>query len=129
MVRHYHGHLSAVQDLALHPVLDLLVTTARDSTARVWDIRTKAQVFCLSGHTDTVSSVVCQDMNPQVITGSHDSTVRLWDLAAGKSVCSLTNHKVSGIFCVFSVLLGEQRSCELVKDPNLNILCFFLAFR
>ena len=35
VVRHYHGHLSAVQDLALHPTLDILVTCARDSTARV----------------------------------------------------------------------------------------------
>lgn len=61
-------------------------------------MRTKAQVFCLSGHTDTVSSVVCQANNPQVITGSHDSTVRLWDLAVGKSVCTLTNHKVYFIY-------------------------------
>lgn len=38
MVRHYHGHLSAVQDLALHPTLDILVTCARDSTARVYFI-------------------------------------------------------------------------------------------
>lgn len=35
VIRHYHGHLSAVQDLAIHPTLDILVSCARDSTTRV----------------------------------------------------------------------------------------------
>ena len=60
VVRHYHGHLSAVYDLALHPTLDVLVSCGRDSTARVWDMRTKVQIHALSGHTSTVGTVVCQ---------------------------------------------------------------------
>jgi WD40 repeat protein len=44
VIRHYHGHLSGVYALALHPTLDLLVTGGRDSVARVWDMRTKQQV-------------------------------------------------------------------------------------
>ncbi|MFH4977336.1 hypothetical protein AB6A40_004045 [Gnathostoma spinigerum] len=95
VIRHYHGHLSGVQDLSVHPTIDILVTCARDATARVWDMRTKAQVFCLSGHTNTVASVLTQAADPQVITGSHDSTIRLWDLSAGRSVCTLTHHKKS----------------------------------
>lgn len=41
VIRSYHGHLSAVYCLALHPTIDLLITGGRDSTVRVWDIRTK----------------------------------------------------------------------------------------
>ena len=48
VVRHYHGHLSGVYCAALHPTLDVLVTGGRDSTARVWDIRTKNQVHVLA---------------------------------------------------------------------------------
>ena len=44
MIRHYHGHLSAVYDLALHPTLDVLVSCGRDSTARVWDMRSKVEI-------------------------------------------------------------------------------------
>lgn len=95
VIRHYHGHLSACYGLALHPTLNVLYTCGRDSTVRVWDMRTKSQVHCLTGHTNTVSSIIARGTDPQVISGSHDSTIRLWDLRQGKSICSLTNHKKS----------------------------------
>jgi pleiotropic regulator 1 len=112
VIRHYHGHLSGVYSLSLHPTLDVLVTAGRDASARVWDMRTKAQIHVLAGHTATVADVKCQESNPQVITGSMDSTVRfasdfnficdaligcfrLWDLAAGKTLTTLTHHKKS----------------------------------
>ena len=72
VVRHYHGHLSAVYGVALHPTIDVLVTCGRDATARVWDMRTKVNIHTLTGHTSTVSSVVCQATDPQIITGSND---------------------------------------------------------
>ena len=95
VVRHYHGHLSGVYSIALHPTLDLLITGSRDSTARVWDMRTKQTVHVLSGHQNTVADIKTQAVNPQVITGSMDSTIRLWDLAAGKTSVTLTHHKKS----------------------------------
>jgi pleiotropic regulator 1 len=57
-------------------MLDVLATAGRDAYARVWDMRTKAQIHVLAGHTATVADVKCQDSDPQVITGSMDSTVR-----------------------------------------------------
>ncbi len=39
VIRHYHGHLSAIFCLKLHPTLDILITGGRDSAARIWDIR------------------------------------------------------------------------------------------
>ncbi|CAN0855748.1 Protein pleiotropic regulatory locus 1, partial [Linum grandiflorum] len=53
-IRSYHGHLSGVYCLALHPTIDLLLTGGRDSVCRVWDIRTKMQAFALAGHDNTV---------------------------------------------------------------------------
>lgn len=45
VIRNYHGHLSGVYCMALHPTLDLIMTGGRDSTCRVWDMRTKLQVI------------------------------------------------------------------------------------
>lgn len=52
--------------LALHPTIDVLVSAGRDATARVWDMRSKANVHTLSGHTDTIASLACQASEPQV---------------------------------------------------------------
>nr|CAD7258271.1 unnamed protein product [Timema shepardi] len=101
VIRHYHGHLSAVYTLALHPNIDVLVTAGRDATCRVWDMRTKANVHTLTGHTNTIASAICQAAEPQIVTGSHDCTIRLWDLSAGKSKATLTNHKKSVRSLVF----------------------------
>lgn len=95
VIRHYHGHLSGVYSLALHPTLDVLVTGGRDSTVRVWDMRTKQQIFALTGHTATITDVKCQEADPQIISSSMDSTIRMWDLAAGKTMGVLTHHKKS----------------------------------
>jgi len=95
VIRHYHGHLSGVFTLSIHPTLDVLVTGGRDGVARVWDMRTRGNIHVLSGHSGTVASVVTQSTDPQVITGSLDSTIRLWDLAAGKSMSTITHHKKS----------------------------------
>ena len=61
----YHSHLSGVYSIALHPTLDLLMTGGRDSVCRVWDMRTKVQVHCLSGH-ENVCSILTQPVDPQV---------------------------------------------------------------
>lgn len=66
VIRNYHGHLSGVYSLALHPTLDLLMTGGRDSVCRVWDIRSRTQVFVLSGHTNTVASILTEKVDPQV---------------------------------------------------------------
>lgn len=95
VVRHYHGHLSGVFCLKLHPTLDILVTGGRDAVARVWDMRTKHSIHTLTGHEHTVASLLTRSTHPQVITGSHDTTIKLWDLAAGKCMTTLTHHQKS----------------------------------
>jgi WD40 repeat protein len=45
VIRHYHGHLSAVHDISLHPTIDVLVTCGRDSTARVMSLTFIIPVF------------------------------------------------------------------------------------
>jgi pleiotropic regulator 1 len=39
-------------------------------------MRTRANVFTLTGHTSTVADVKTQASDPQIISGSMDSTIR-----------------------------------------------------
>ena len=50
VIRHYHGHLSSVYGLDLHPTIDVLISVGRDACGRVWDMRTKANVMTLGGN-------------------------------------------------------------------------------
>ena len=50
--------------LALHPTLNVMATGGRDSTVRLWDMRTKAEVQCLSGHRDIVECILMQNDEP-----------------------------------------------------------------
>ena len=93
VIRNYHGHLSAIYSLALHPTLDVAITGGRDSTVRVWDIRSRRAVFVLGGHRDTVQGVLANEVDPQIISASADQTIRFWDLAKGRTTATLTHHK------------------------------------
>lgn len=55
VIRHYHGHLSGVYSLSLHPTLDVLVTAGRDATARV---STKRRVV-IFGLTPRLTQGIC----------------------------------------------------------------------
>jgi len=127
VTRHYHGHLSGVYSVALHPMVDVFVTGGRDSSARVWDIRTKSCVRVLAGHTSTVAAIVCQAADPQIVTASHDNTMRMWDLASGKCMQTLTHHKksVRGI-CLhpteFTMASASTDSIKAWKFPEGTFL-------
>jgi pleiotropic regulator 1 len=99
VIRDYHAHLSGGYCCSLlenQGGPNILVTGGRDSVARVWDIRTTAEVAVLCGHTQTVASIQCQMGLPQVITGSHDTTIKLWDLRkTAAPISTLTHHKKS----------------------------------
>lgn len=126
-MRHYHGHLSGVYCIALHPSLDIVVTGGRDSVARVWDMRRKTEIFTLSGHQSTIWSLATQAADPQIVTASADATVRLWDLAAGKCMSTLTHHKKgvrSVVFhpTLFSMATGSADNIKQWKFPEGRFL-------
>ena len=47
------------------PYLILNATAVFPAACRVWDIRTKVQVHCLSGHEDTVAAILAMPTDPQ----------------------------------------------------------------
>jgi pleiotropic regulator 1 len=90
-------------------------------------MRTKQQIFALTGHANTVTSIRCQESDPQIITGSSDSTIKLWDLAAGKSMTTLTHHKKSVRALAihpkeFSFVSGSTDNIKQWKCPRGNFV-------
>ncbi|KAL5723505.1 malonyl-CoA decarboxylase [Ranunculus cassubicifolius] len=67
VIRSYHGHLSGVYCVGLHPSIDnVLVTGGRDCVVRVWDVRSRTEIYAMEGHRGL------------------DATVKFWDIRSGK---------------------------------------------
>ncbi|KAI3889549.1 hypothetical protein MKX03_019650 [Papaver bracteatum] len=122
VIRSYHGNLSGVYCLSLHPTID------------VWDICTKMQAFALSGHDNTVCSVFTRptvrtelvlDHNllsfchPQVVTGSHELTYALSSILNKnwKTMVTLTHHKK---FVRAMALHPTKHSFASASADNIN---------
>ncbi|XP_064644351.1 WD repeat-containing protein 37-like [Lineus longissimus] len=74
------GHDSELTHVCAHPAQKLVVTSSKDTTFRVWDLRDKSmQVNVFQGHTQPVTSAVFAGVD-MVVSGSDDRTVKVWDL-------------------------------------------------
>lgn len=81
VIRSFHGHLSGVYCLALHPTMhDILLTGGRDSVCWVWNLCSQNQIRASDRHENTICLVFTRPTDPQVITGSHETTIKFWDL-------------------------------------------------
>jgi WD40 repeat protein len=69
-----------------------MVTTSRDSTARVWDTKTGDEISVFNGHTDIVHSAEFDPGDRLIATASEDRTVRLWEATTGKPVNIYRDH-------------------------------------
>jgi len=58
----------------------------------IWDIETKKQVQCLSGHIGWIDSVVFSQDRKLVTSGGSDKTVWIWNIESGKQRWKLGGH-------------------------------------
>uniref|UniRef100_A0A146KZJ7 Pre-mRNA-splicing factor prp46 n=1 Tax=Lygus hesperus TaxID=30085 RepID=A0A146KZJ7_LYGHE len=114
MIRNYHGHLSGIYTVQVHPILDLVFSGGRDSSIRVWDMRTKSCLRTLVGHRHTVTSLGIQGCEPQIVSGSQDTMIRLWDLRSSKTLQTLTHHKKS----VRSICIHPRYNCFISASTD-----------
>ncbi|KAK9809322.1 hypothetical protein WJX73_004674 [Symbiochloris irregularis] len=85
------GHSSGVNDVALSRHGRLVVTVAKDETARVWDAESGAGQLVLRGHTSSVTGVSISPNDACVATSSVDGTARVWNLETGTCLAVLSH--------------------------------------
>ncbi len=86
----FKGHKGLIMSLAFSPDDTRIVTGAKDSTAKVWDVATGKEVYTLP-HADFVDFVTYSPDGTHILTHAWDSTLKLWDARTGKEVFTLQN--------------------------------------
>jgi len=80
LLRTLKGHTSSVTGLAFHPLGQLLVSTSRDRTLKLWNPAAVAPLKSLDGHNAWVEGVAFTNRGTAIATVGADQTVRLWSL-------------------------------------------------
>ena len=86
------GHTGDVNGVAVTPDGARIVTGSTDSTARIWDASTGAELSLLKGHTGHVNRVAVTPDGTRIVTGSADQTARIWDVRTGAELLQLKGH-------------------------------------
>ncbi|TGZ59285.1 hypothetical protein CRM22_009169 [Opisthorchis felineus] len=102
------GHRGWVTQIATTPSQpDLLLSSSRDKTLIVWDLRRQDGEFgiaqrALHGHNHFVSDIVMSSDGQFALSGSWDSTLRLWDLHTGQTTRRFSSHTGDVLSVAFS---------------------------
>src|SRR5580704_8286810 len=68
------GHTNAIDALAFNSTGTLLASGGRDSTIKLWDIRSGGELRSLTGHLSNVTSVAFSNDGKTLVSGSLDGT-------------------------------------------------------
>ncbi|KAK7364520.1 hypothetical protein VNO80_13249 [Phaseolus coccineus] len=74
----FRGHVGPVYQMSWSADSRLLLSGSRDSTLKVWDIRTRKLKQDLPGHSDEVFSVDWSPNGEKVASGGKDKVLKLW---------------------------------------------------
>lgn len=72
------GHVGAVYQIAWSADSRMVVSGSKDSTLKVWSVRTKKLELDLPGHADEVYAVDWSPMGTKAASGGKDKMLRLW---------------------------------------------------
>ena len=76
----------SVVAVAVSPDGKFIASGAGDTTIKIWDRASGAEVCTLVGHTDYISALVFTNDSKQLISASRDDTLKAWDIAAAKEM-------------------------------------------
>ena len=69
-----------------------LASASSDKTIKLWNIKTKKEIFSFLGHNNAVNSVSFSPDGKILASGSDDNTIKLWNIETKKEILSFLGH-------------------------------------
>ncbi len=82
------GHGANISALLFSPDGKFIVSGSEDSTLKLWDANSGAELRALRGHTNIVTAVALSSDGSQIASASLDHTLRVWSAATGQCLTS-----------------------------------------
>ncbi|HEX6084020.1 MAG TPA: WD40 repeat domain-containing protein, partial [Thermoanaerobaculia bacterium] len=84
--------LYSIQQIIFSPDSTRILSTSRDTTARVSDARTGKQMIALPGHANHATRGAFSPTGGRIVTADAKFNLRIWDAAYGRLLAVLTGH-------------------------------------
>ncbi|KAK0381453.1 WD domain-containing protein [Colletotrichum limetticola] len=108
------GHTSTVRCLKMSDA-NTAISGSRDTTLRVWDIRTGLCRNVLVGHG---ASVRCLEIKGDiVVSGSYDTMAKVWSISEGRCIQTLQGHFSQ----IYAIAFDGKRVVTGSLDTNVRI--------
>lgn len=117
------GHTSTVRCLKMSDA-STAISGSRDTTLRIWDIKSGLCKNVLVGHQ---ASVRCLEIKGDiVVSGSYDTTARVWSISEGRCLRTLSGH-FSQIYAIAfdgkRIATGSLDTSVRIWDPENGYVC------
>ena len=103
-------------DRPLHP--RYMLTSALDSTIRLWNVSTGKCLRTFFGHIEGVWALGADTL--RVVSGAEDRTVKIWDARTGRCERTITGH-AGAVTCIG---LSDSRMCTGSEDCEVRMYSF-----
>jgi len=120
---HAAGHSNEVLAITCTTDGKYVASGGRDSTIRLWDVRSNELIDTFKGHRDIISALAFQKYTHTLFSGSHDRTVKIWNMTERMYVDTLFGHQAE-VTCLDC--LRRERVIRYVCKFDCTFLIFDL---
>lgn len=109
LIRILEGHTQMITDCSLSDDGKIGLSSSRDCTLRVWDLKKGTCEYILIGHNRQINACSLSGDGKIALSASDDQTLRLWDTKTGNCLHILKEHT------------GKVTDCTVSKDGKIAL--------
>jgi WD40 repeat protein len=88
--------------VAFSPNGQLALSSSRDGTIKLWNLKTAHEIHTFKGHSSSVLTAIFSPDGRTILSGGEDNTLKLWDIKTGLELKTFKGHSAGIVAAKFS---------------------------